>query len=273
MKQLNLGAGPGVAVREYPTDSDPADYVLFVGRNAVGVIEAKRDSAGENIMSPSLFANWCIWIFLSLVIISGTSVYRLSSGKVIPIKLLEGQKANVSLFRVFPSSFNFHIWIPKGDNPKKFGRCDYGKDSKEFLCEELSPRILTKVVLNGQTEVYETLPVSGIGAKSTTHYTIPFVEDGNPYLFHRPEKHQIKVLTSFKNEVLFTISDVEKQLKGKMIEIYIEGAIPFKFEPKGGYHLFWWFHFWPLYMLFLVIYFLILLFKTLRLRKETIIKT
>lgn len=49
MKQLNLGAGPGVAVREYPTDSGPADYVLFVGRNAVGVIEAKRDSAGENI--------------------------------------------------------------------------------------------------------------------------------------------------------------------------------------------------------------------------------
>jgi len=36
MKQLKLGAGPGVAVREYPTDSGPADYVLFVGRNAVG---------------------------------------------------------------------------------------------------------------------------------------------------------------------------------------------------------------------------------------------
>jgi len=49
LKQLNLGAGPGVAVREYPTDSGPADYVLFVGRNAVGVIEAKRDGAGENI--------------------------------------------------------------------------------------------------------------------------------------------------------------------------------------------------------------------------------
>ena len=49
MKQLNLAAGMGVAVREYPTDSGPADYVLFVNRNAVGVIEAKRDSAGENL--------------------------------------------------------------------------------------------------------------------------------------------------------------------------------------------------------------------------------
>ena len=49
MKALNLGAALGVAVREYPTDTGPADYVLFVNRAAVGVIEAKRDEAGENI--------------------------------------------------------------------------------------------------------------------------------------------------------------------------------------------------------------------------------
>ncbi len=48
-KQLNLAASFGVAVREYPTDSGPADYVLFVNRQAVGVIEAKRDETGENI--------------------------------------------------------------------------------------------------------------------------------------------------------------------------------------------------------------------------------
>lgn len=49
MKQLNLGAAVDVAVREYPTDTDPADYVLFVNRQAVGVIEVKKDSAGENL--------------------------------------------------------------------------------------------------------------------------------------------------------------------------------------------------------------------------------
>ncbi len=49
MKQINLGACLGVAVREYPTDTGPADYVLFVNREAVGVIEAKRDEAGENL--------------------------------------------------------------------------------------------------------------------------------------------------------------------------------------------------------------------------------
>jgi len=49
MKALNLGAALGVAVREYPTDSGPADYVLFVDRVACGVIEAKKDSAGETL--------------------------------------------------------------------------------------------------------------------------------------------------------------------------------------------------------------------------------
>jgi len=49
MKQLNLGAARGVAVREYPTDTGPADYVLFVDREPRGVIEAKKDVAGENL--------------------------------------------------------------------------------------------------------------------------------------------------------------------------------------------------------------------------------
>ena len=50
MKALNLGAARGVAVREYPTDTGPADYVLFVDRQPVGVIEAKRDEAGEALV-------------------------------------------------------------------------------------------------------------------------------------------------------------------------------------------------------------------------------
>ena len=44
MKQINLGASLGVAVREYPTDTGPADYLLFVDRQPAGVIEAKPDS-------------------------------------------------------------------------------------------------------------------------------------------------------------------------------------------------------------------------------------
>ncbi len=40
-RELNLGAALGVAVREFPLGRDAADYLLFVERKAVGVVEAK----------------------------------------------------------------------------------------------------------------------------------------------------------------------------------------------------------------------------------------
>lgn len=47
--KVDLSAGKGVAVREYQTDVGPADYVLFVERKPVGVIEAKREEQGERL--------------------------------------------------------------------------------------------------------------------------------------------------------------------------------------------------------------------------------
>ncbi len=47
--KINLGQGKGVAVREYQTDVGPADYVLFVDRKAVGVIEAKKETEGYRL--------------------------------------------------------------------------------------------------------------------------------------------------------------------------------------------------------------------------------
>ena len=49
MKAFNPAANFGVAVREFHTDSGPVDYMLFVGRNPVGVVEAKKAEEGQNI--------------------------------------------------------------------------------------------------------------------------------------------------------------------------------------------------------------------------------
>src|SRR5215217_5523971 len=48
-KQINLAAGVGVAVREYQTNVGPADYILFVNKKPVGVIEAKREEEGIHL--------------------------------------------------------------------------------------------------------------------------------------------------------------------------------------------------------------------------------
>ena len=47
--KINFAAGVGIAVREYQTDVGPADYVLFVDKVAVGVIEAKPESYGHKL--------------------------------------------------------------------------------------------------------------------------------------------------------------------------------------------------------------------------------
>jgi type I restriction enzyme R subunit len=46
---IDFTAGEGQAVREYQTDTGPADYVLFIDKKPVGVIEAKKETLGQNI--------------------------------------------------------------------------------------------------------------------------------------------------------------------------------------------------------------------------------
>jgi type I restriction enzyme, R subunit len=41
LRDLNLGESLGVAVREYPLSLGATDYLLFVDRKAVDVVEAK----------------------------------------------------------------------------------------------------------------------------------------------------------------------------------------------------------------------------------------
>ena len=49
LKDMNLSISRGVAVREYPTDMGPVDYVLFVDGKPVGVVEAKRTEMGQDM--------------------------------------------------------------------------------------------------------------------------------------------------------------------------------------------------------------------------------
>ena len=47
--KLNLTAGLGVAVTEYRTDTGPVDYLLFIDRKPIGIIEAKKAEEGVRL--------------------------------------------------------------------------------------------------------------------------------------------------------------------------------------------------------------------------------
>lgn len=48
-KKINWSAADGIAVKEYLTDVGPADYVLFVDKSPVGIIEAKKEEEGHRL--------------------------------------------------------------------------------------------------------------------------------------------------------------------------------------------------------------------------------
>jgi len=47
--EVDLGAGRGVALREYQAETKFADYVLFVDKKPVGIIEAKKKTKDINL--------------------------------------------------------------------------------------------------------------------------------------------------------------------------------------------------------------------------------
>lgn len=49
MNRLNLAVSLGVAVREFPTSTGEVDYALFIDGQPIGVVEAKREEAGQSI--------------------------------------------------------------------------------------------------------------------------------------------------------------------------------------------------------------------------------
>ena len=52
-KSIKFNDGQGQAIREYHTDTGPADYVLFVDSKPVGIIEAKKERLRQSILKKS----------------------------------------------------------------------------------------------------------------------------------------------------------------------------------------------------------------------------
>ena len=50
MADLDLTAARGVIVREYPTDTGPVDYLIFIDGDPIGIIEAKEIKKGEKLV-------------------------------------------------------------------------------------------------------------------------------------------------------------------------------------------------------------------------------
>jgi len=110
---MNLYAGRGVAVREFPLATGYADYLLFVDRKAVGVVEVKAEGIPLSSVAvlrgkPDILENRFLAFFPNsehgrqrmLSMISGVAITRLALTKLnsaqIPLPPLPIQQAIVA---------------------------------------------------------------------------------------------------------------------------------------------------------------------------------
>lgn len=55
-RQMDLSAGVGIAVREFPLTSGEADYLLNIDGRAIGVVEPSRAELLSHVLRPGLAA-------------------------------------------------------------------------------------------------------------------------------------------------------------------------------------------------------------------------
>ena len=76
--QINLAAGPGVAIREAVLETGEADYLLFAGGKAIATVEAKPEGytlTGVEEQSGK-YGKGLLGIFPSWVVLRRNSVFR-----------------------------------------------------------------------------------------------------------------------------------------------------------------------------------------------------
>ena len=55
-RELNLSAGLGIAVREFPLATGEADYLLYADAKAIGIVEACKPSCSRMLASHAMTA-------------------------------------------------------------------------------------------------------------------------------------------------------------------------------------------------------------------------
>ena len=116
----------------------------------------------------------------------------------------------------------------------------------------------------GKEVVYEAIPAGSYGTTTIRRELVPFVDDDNPNRFQWPPDLTLRHnLPAGYSHFLVTVQEVGNQLKGEKVKIIFGPPVTFKaVAPRYGY--IWWFSFWPLYALPLLVYGLVLLWRSIR---------
>lgn len=207
-----------------------------------------------------------IWIFLSLIVGMGIIAFEISTKtQFVSLPLQINHTVETRIFRLFKSNIYLSLRFKNvkdsnwhGSNKLKDGPSAFFKNGILNHPEPGEP-IKIKVEIDGLDEIiYETLPGDSPYQGTVRRTLYPFVDDGNPALFPWPPK-QVALPSGFSH-LKISVIEVGEHLLGEDVTLVIDPPLSFK-TSSVNYSWLWWFFAWPIFVVILLIYLMILIWR------------
>ena len=210
--------------------------------------------------------HWVVWTILVIVVATGVLADTLSSAKLVTIELQPKATIDVSVFRPLPDKLRLLLRFNRTEGQKRPELGDYATTANPGFLEFQNPGVAIKLLVRGEGKefIYEALPASAYGGTTIDRNLVPFFDDENPNRFQWPPNLALMPsVPSGYSTFNITVLEVGQPLVGEQVTLLIKSPIGLK-STAPGYEFLAWFMFWPLYALFLVVYGVELLGRSVR---------
>ena len=207
-----------------------------------------------------------IWILLSLIVGMGIIALTISTKtQFVSIPLQINQKVETRVYRLLQSNLYVYLSFKNvkdsnlhGSHKLKDGPYASFKNGIANYQEPGEP-VKLKIEIDGMREIiYEALPGDS-PYKGTVRRTLyPFVDDGNPALFSWLPKQV--TLPSGTSHFKITVLEAGEHLLGEDVTLVINPPLSV-LTSSVSYRWLWWFFAWPIFVVILLIYLIILIWR------------
>ncbi len=202
-------------------------------------------------------AHWIALAVLSLLVLAGALAVHVSSSPTgVEIALIEGQTAQVPVFRLLPDASRMTLKFQRTHGQERPELGYYSNKSGPGYIEFASPGEPIIIHVRGpySSAEYEASPATGYSDQHFSRDLDVRDHDGNPNRFAWPPNNASRpTLPAGWSTVELTVVSVGESMAGEVVRAVVEPPLSFK-SSMPGYGFLWWFFFWPVFALPLACY-------------------
>jgi len=193
-----------------------------------------------------------------LTLVAGVVAARLSSApELAQLRLIPGEAATVSVFRLFPDSVRLFVRfdrLPPAAPRPELGEFQAAGGPGYVAFNTPGAPVVLRIRAQSATVDFEALPATAYGSEHIDRELVVLKEDGDPRRFQWPPDNLARPrLPAGRSSITITAVEVGAALAGEGVTVVIEPPLTFK-AASPGYGFLWWFFIWPLWAAALVAY-------------------